>query len=418
MSAELPSGAPGGPLVLRWLHVLTAVVAHGSVARAAAELCLSASAVSRAVRQTEAAIGIDLFERGARGMTALPVARQLALRAQRAHEQLLKADAAGRARAPTPRRALRVSQITDGMLHALVSTARSGNETAAAATLGVTQPAVHLRLRALAHLAGTPLVRRTDRGVRLTDAGERWAAAAELALGELRVAEEELAGWRGQSVGQLAVGALPMAGTELVPRALGRLLERLPGVQATVADGTYETLLHLLRHGEIDLVVGPLRGVLAAADIEEQTLFVDHLVPVVRAGHPWLGRSKAVLRRGLSGADWISPLRGSPARAAFEAAFRAAGHEPPAARLHANSPSAVRALLLQSDRVALLSPLQVLSDVAGGVLAVLPLPLADTERVIGVTTRRAGLPSPACRVFMDELRAVVVELQLTSATSV
>lgn len=413
MSEEALAGAPGRPVALRWLHVLTAVVEHGSVARAAVELCLSASAVSRAVRQTEAAIGIDLFERGASGLTALPPARQLALRAQRAHDQLLKADAAGRTRAATPRRALRVSQITDGMLHALVSTARSGNETVAAAALGVTQPAVHLRLRGLAHLAGTPLVRRTDRGVRLTDAGERWAAAAELALAELRVAEEELAGWRGLALGQLAVGALPMAGTELVPRALGRLLARLPGVQATVADGTYETLLHLLRHGEVDLVVGPLRGLLAAADIEEQLLFVDHLVPVVRAGHPWLGRSKAVLRRGLLEADWISPLRGSPARAAFEAAFRAAGHAPPAVRLHANSPSAVRALLLQSDRVALLSPLQVLSDVTGGVLAVLPLSLAGTERAIGITTRRGGLPSPAGRVFMDELRAVVDELQAT-----
>jgi LysR family transcriptional regulator, regulator for genes of the gallate degradation pathway len=298
-----------------------------------------------------------------------------------------------------------------------VSTARSGNETVAAATLGVTQPAVHLRLRGLAHLAGTALVRRTDRGVRLTDAGERWAAAAELALSELRMAEEELAGWRGLAVGQLAVGALPMAGTELVPRALGRLLAHLPGVQATVADGTYETLLHLLRHGEIDLVVGPLRGSLAAADIEELVLFVDHLVPVVRAGHPWLARTRAELRRGLLGADWISPLRGSPARAAYEAAFRAAGHEPPAARLHANSPSAVRALLLQSDRVALLSPLQVLSDVAGGVLTVLPLPLVGTERTIGITTRRGGLPSPAGRVFMDELRAVVDELQLNSSSA-
>jgi LysR family glycine cleavage system transcriptional activator len=61
---------------LRALRAVEAVSRHGSLARAAEELRVSAGAVSQQIAAAEAALGFALFERGPRGMRVTPRARQ------------------------------------------------------------------------------------------------------------------------------------------------------------------------------------------------------------------------------------------------------------------------------------------------------------------------------------------------------
>jgi LysR family transcriptional regulator, glycine cleavage system transcriptional activator len=60
------------------LRAFEATVRHMSVARAAAEIGVTDGAVSRAVREMEAALGFELFTRGNRKITPTAVARPLA----------------------------------------------------------------------------------------------------------------------------------------------------------------------------------------------------------------------------------------------------------------------------------------------------------------------------------------------------
>jgi len=62
---------------LNALAALEAAARHGSIARAAEELCVSAAAVSQHIRGLEAQLGVALFARSARGVTATDVARRL-----------------------------------------------------------------------------------------------------------------------------------------------------------------------------------------------------------------------------------------------------------------------------------------------------------------------------------------------------
>jgi LysR family transcriptional regulator, regulator for genes of the gallate degradation pathway len=241
-----PTSASAEPVPLRLLRAAEAVARHGSVAKAATELHLSASAVSRAVLQAEALLGLPLFERGARGMTPTLAGHTLLRRAHRALQQLQQAAGSNLA-----------ARATDAMLRALVAMADTHSESAAGQRLGLTQVAVHLSLRQLQHAAQEPLLQRSRRGTRLTEAGERLLVGSKLALAELRTGHDELAAMRGLAAGRVSVGALPMAADVLVPQTLSRLFARLPGVQVTVADGTYEALLQQLRQGDLDLVVGP-----------------------------------------------------------------------------------------------------------------------------------------------------------------
>ena len=386
---------------LRLLRAAEAVARLGSAAQAATELHLSSSAISRAVQQAEALLGLPLFERGARGMACTPAGQTLMLRVRRARSEL------DRAAGPTL-----AARATDALLHTLVAIADTRSESAAGQRLGVTQSAVHQNLRALEHAARARLFQRSQRGTRLTELGERVLLRAKLALAELRTGHDELAAFQGLggvATGRVAVGALPMAADVLVPQALSRLFALQRGVRATVADGTYEALLHQLRHGDLDLVVGPLRGAQAAADILEELLFVDHLVPVVRSGHPLLAGGRPRQLRTLLPWPWIGPLPGTPARAAFERAFENSGLAVPPVDLQVNSPAVVRSVLMAGDSVALLSALQIRGEVSSGLLTLLPVPLQGTERPIGLMLRRDGLASPALQAMLAELRTVAAQ---------
>jgi LysR family transcriptional regulator of gallate degradation len=403
--AARPAAAPHapGPAPLRLLRVTEAVARLGSAARAAEELHLSVSAVSRAVAQAETTLGQALFERAARGMHATLAGTVVASRARRALAQLRQGG--GRALA---------LRATDPMLRALVAVADSRSEAVAAARLGLSQPAVHQALKQLEHAAQQRLLERSRRGTRMTEAGERVLHAVRLALAELRTGHDELATLSGASGGSVALGALPMTADVLVPQALARLFAARPGVTVTVADGTYEALLQQLRHGELDFVVGPLRGTDAPADVVEHLLFVDRLVPVVRAGHPLLaqwrgGRSRRALRELLRW-PWIGPLPGTPARSAFERAFSDAGLAVPRVDLQANSPPVVRSVLMGSDHVAMVSMLQIRAEVASGLLAVVPVAVSGTERSIGAMLRRDAQLSAAVDAALADLRAVAGDI--------
>ncbi|MGY0235825.1 LysR substrate-binding domain-containing protein [Longispora urticae] len=58
----------GGKLKLRHLVLVTAIADHGSVLRAAEHLRLAQPAATRALREVEDLLGVDLFTRGPRGM--------------------------------------------------------------------------------------------------------------------------------------------------------------------------------------------------------------------------------------------------------------------------------------------------------------------------------------------------------------
>lgn len=377
---------------LRLLRAAEAVARHGSVATAAEELHLSRSAVSRAVAQAESQLGVPLFQRDARGVNCTELGHVLLRRVARARQQLVQA--AG------PLLAVRA---TDAMLHALVAVADQRSETGAARQLGITQSAVHQNLRQLEHVAREPLLLRSPRGTRLSAAGDRVLLRAKLALAELRTGHDELALALGRAAGRVSIGVLPMASDVLFPRAMASLLAARPGVQVTVADGTYESLLQQLRHGDVDLVVGPLRGRQAPPDIDEELLLRDPLVAVVRRGHPALKR-RSLRLDALRAWPWISPLPGTPARAAFERAFDTVGLEPPPPALHANSPVVVRSMLLASDMVALLSPMQIRTELEAGWLVRLPVALPHTPRDIGLMQRRGTLASATQLALQAELR--------------
>jgi LysR family transcriptional regulator of gallate degradation len=401
----------GLPLSLKALRSAVAVAAHGSAARAAATTNKSPTTVTRDIQVLELALGVPLFERRTRGMVPTAAGRVVVARATRAFDQLEQGTREARhSIAPAdPARDTRLARLVNArLLLVLIAVAETGSEGRAAERLSLSQPAVSQAIRDIEHLAGAQLVERTSRGVVLTESGELLLRRIKLALTELRVAEEEIASMQGLLRGRVTIASLPFSSVELVPHAVTKFLRLNPELKVTIVDGTYDSLMSQLRSADVDMIVGTLRAS-SFDDITEESLFDDTLSVVCRVDHPYTKMDRVELADVVRG-PWLVPLADTVTRFSFEEAFRTANIPMPPIHLEVHNPIVVRSILLKSDHLALLSPLQVRSEIAAGQLTVLPIRLEGTQRTIGLTMRGDDAPSPAMKALLHQLRTAANDL--------
>ena len=95
-------------------------------------------------------------------------------------------------------------------LRVMKAIADEGSFTAAATSLGYTQPAISQMVRRLEQRTGTVLVERVGRNVRLTEAGQVLARHATPVLAAIDAAEEEVAAIAGLRSGRVTAVARPI----------------------------------------------------------------------------------------------------------------------------------------------------------------------------------------------------------------
>jgi LysR family transcriptional regulator of gallate degradation len=404
---------------LRRLRAYLAVYECGGVPRAAKRLHLSQSSITRTVRELEHELGVALFERIHRGMLPTAFGVILAARAQRALSHL---DAAERELLAAARHADAVGlshgfsgKVTHRQLSALIGIADYQTETDAAQRLDLSQPAVTLALRDLEHLVGEPLFLRTARGMVATVSGEILSRRAKLAFSEINAACSDIAARVGVLTGRVVVGVLALSGALLTPRAINLLLTEHPNLQVNVVDATYQSLIQGLLCGDIDVIVGGL-DYSSPSEIVQEVLFQDQLTIVSRKGHP-LAAKKALSLSDLADVDWVVPRRGTPARINFERAVKQAGLQIGGNCIESNALPPVRALVMESDRVAVISRHQIHFEETAGLLVVLPIDLQATALPVGFRTRADAAPSAGVKALVHYLRKVSAELPIRISRS-
>lgn len=392
---------------LRHLWATVEIARCGSISKAAVSVHLSQSAVTQGLARLEAQAGERLFDRTGAGLSLTEAGKRFVARTERALQKLRSIDDGSDRNqitlhtGPAPEPLHR--QMTSTQLRALVAVVENGGFSLAARELGVSQPSVHRAARELEKLCGRPLFHRTGSGVEATPAAQQLARYASLAFAEIRQGFEEVDEMHGRMQSRLAVGSLPLARTELLPEAITRLLETHPSARVTVADGSYDELLHALLNGRIDMIIGALRSPSPSRHLIQEKLFDDALSIVVRREHPLLRRETPDPAE-LAGLGWIVPREGTPARDHFATYFIERGVEPPSMVIECSSLVATRGLLMKSDRAALLSVRQAKSDIDSGQLAILTDPLPGTVRPIGLACRKDWQPTAVQAAFIGELR--------------
>jgi DNA-binding transcriptional LysR family regulator len=140
-------------------------------------------------------------------------------------------------------------------LRVLCEVARHGSFSAAAESLGYTQPAVSRQIATLEAEVGAILVRRVPQGAVLTDPGRVLVERGEVLLGQLSSLELELQALAGLEGGRLRFGSFASAVASIVPIAIAEFRSRYPNVEISIRMADPIESLPALRAGELDIAL-------------------------------------------------------------------------------------------------------------------------------------------------------------------
>lgn len=192
-------------------------------------------------------------------------------------------------------------------LRVLRAVSATGSFSAAARELGCTQPAVSQQMKALESSAGTTLLIRTGREMRLTQAGQALVRHASGILAGLTAAEEEVAAIAGLRAGRVRLVSFPSGSSTLVPGALAALRAAHPGTRVSLVEAEPPRSVEMLRDGDCDIALAFRYGTQGAEwdDLVVRPLLTDRLIGLLPDGHHLAGRP-AVDIAELAGEPWIA----------------------------------------------------------------------------------------------------------------
>ncbi|MDO0912421.1 LysR family transcriptional regulator [Streptomyces sp. DT2A-34] len=196
-------------------------------------------------------------------------------------------------------------------LRVLRAVAATGSFSAAGRELGCTQPAVSQQMKALEASVGTPLLIRSGREMRLTQAGEALVRHAAGILAGLTAAEEEVAAIAGLRAGRVRLVSFPSGSSTLVPTALAALRAAHPGTRVSLEEAEPPQSVEMLREGDCDVALAfRYEGAAGAPegewdDLVVRPLLTDRLVALVPERH-------RLARTASSGSVAIGELAAEP----------------------------------------------------------------------------------------------------------
>jgi DNA-binding transcriptional LysR family regulator len=283
-------------------------------------------------------------------------------------------------------------------MRAFVLALDEGSLAAAGRRLGRSPPAMTRAIAALETQIGTMLFERKTRIIRLTEAGERYAAVARRILAELDEINLLAAGEAAQPRGLLTVTAPVVAGAEILRPSVDDYLDAYPQVSARLL--LLDRFVNLVEEGiDVALRIGQL------SDSALVAMRVGSVRRVVCAAPAYLKRHARVRAPGdlaehriISLAETRQAENWSFAPRSSRAGARVVRLSP---RLLVNNIAAAKASALAGKGVARLLSYQVAEEVRDGRLAILLEKFEPAPMPVHLVAPRDRLAMPKTRAFVD-----------------
>lgn len=296
----------------------------------------------------------------------------------------------------------RVDRLRVRHLRLLQLVAETGSLTAAATALHISQPSTTKMLQELEHAFGAALVDRNARGGTLSEAGTRALERLRIALGALDAATNAIGD--APALPLVRIGTLPLAGVALIP-ALAAALAREPvRTRLQVREGAVDSVLAMLRAGDIDCVVGRVGDVQAGdlARMDVLPLSDERFEVACALQHP-LARRRRLQLRQLVQAPWAVTGHGTYTRKVFDNAFLSQGLVPPVPAVESPSFHTNLATTAGTDLLAFAPHTAVQTYVQYGRVRCLSLAQPfQTDYLVFITLREVAL-LPAVERVRDTL---------------
>jgi DNA-binding transcriptional LysR family regulator len=277
-------------------------------------------------------------------------------------------------------------------LRAFVHVSYAGSFTRAADELHLTQSAVSTAVGKLEAELGFELLRRTSRGVELTEAGEAvFERAREIVAGADAI-RSDLAALRGLLEGTVVLGTMLPPGPIDLPGLLATFHSSHPGITVRVREGSAPDILAGLRRDELDVAFTGVEPEALEAGLAGERLLGEELLLITPPGHEPLSLE------ALGGVPFVGYRRGSALRDTIDGALPAA----PDIVFETDELVSVRELVARGLGVSIVPRSTVDGD--GPAVEAIPVGL---ERPLTVAWRERRQP-PAAAAFLSFVRGALV----------
>lgn len=250
-------------------------------------------------------------------------------------------------------------------LRDFIAIAQSRSMRSAAASLGLTQPAISRSLQELEEELGVPLFERHARGVRLTPAGDKFLVRAQIATESVRRGLQEARQFQGDLSGAVAVSMSSAPVLGLMPYAYPLFRKAWPDISLRFTEGQFHTIEPRLRNGELDFYVGPRPERAMGSGYSVKRISTNERVVMARHDHPMAEAKKL---SDLVMAEWLIAGLRDKVEDEFEEVFSKHGLPSPAVRTRAESMFVLMALLATTDALAFLPKVWATSPLFCGTL--------------------------------------------------
>ncbi|MFH8796744.1 LysR substrate-binding domain-containing protein [Streptomyces sp. NPDC017941] len=280
---------------------------------------------------------------------------------------------------------------------------RTGSYSAAARSLGYTQPAITQQMKALERSVGTVLFTRVGRRMRLTEAGEALSRHAGVILGNIDAAQQQMNAITRLRTGRVRLCAFPSATATLIPEALARLARAHRGIRVELQEYEPPESLQRLVHGDADVTLAftyPGLREEVPDEVVEVPLMEDQLTVLMPTRHP-MARRRSVRLADLSDERWIAGCLRCRANFLHECAEQ--GFAPDIA-FTTDDNLVIQSLVSEGLGIAMMPGL-VLNFLCHRSVTGRPLDPAS-RRQVSAYVLREHLRIPATALVLDELKAV------------
>ncbi|MBY5405722.1 MULTISPECIES: LysR family transcriptional regulator [Rhizobium] len=289
-------------------------------------------------------------------------------------------------------------------LRMIVAIEDSGQISAAAEVLNISQPAASRMLSEMESITKTSLYERVARGVVLTTFGVALARRARKILLELREASREIGELKSGKGGSVFIGAVTAPAMSLVVPAINKVRKAYPGIEINIQVETSNVLARELLAARHDFVIGRIPDDLNPRLFEVTEIGIERACLIVRSRHP-LMKQKTSSLSDVRDYDWVFQPPGTLLRRTIEDVFLSRGVALPENIVNTSSLLLTCAIICETDAIApvAVDVAQFLASQGSNASDVRMLPIdfdINVKPYSMITARERALP-PSARLLYD-----------------
>ena len=289
-------------------------------------------------------------------------------------------------------------------LRMIVAIEDSGQISAAAEVLNISQPAASRMLSEMESITKTQLYERVARGVVLTTFGAALARRARKILLELREASREIGELKIGKGGSVFIGSVTAPAMSLVVPAINKVRKAYPGIEINIQVETSNVLARELLAARHDFIIGRIPDDLNPRLFEVTEIGIERACLIVRDRHP-LMKQKVSSLSDVRDYDWVFQPPGTLLRRTIEDVFLSRGVALPENIVNTSSLLLTCAIICETDAIApvAVDVAQFLASQSSNASDVRMLPIdfdINVKPYSMITARERALP-PSARLLYD-----------------